>query len=55
MLPNGEFGTRYHMALTSNEPLISQNGILDVLHQFERRENHPKFLTEKQVSRFGDN
>jgi len=45
ILPNGKFGTSYHMAFTGGEPIISQNGILDVLRELERRENVPKFIT----------
>jgi organic radical activating enzyme len=34
-----------HMAFTGGEPMISQNAIVDIMEEFESRDNLPKFVT----------
>lgn len=34
-----------HMAFTGGEPMMSQNAIVDIMEEFERRGNSPKFVT----------
>jgi 7-carboxy-7-deazaguanine synthase len=45
LLPDGKFDTSFHMAFTGGEPIMSQNGILEILHEFEGRDNVPSFIT----------
>lgn len=34
-----------HMAFTGGEPMLNQNAIVDIMEEFERRGNVPKFVT----------
>ena len=43
-LPNGKFGT-FHLAFTGGETVISQNAVVDIYGELERRGNLPKHIT----------
>ena len=49
-LPGGKFkhpksGQWHHMAFTGGEPMMSQTAIVDVMQEFRRRDNLPKYVT----------
>lgn len=49
-LPGGKFkhptsGQWHHMAFTGGEPMMSQTAIVDVMEEFERRGNVPRYVT----------
>ena len=52
LLPHGKFknpetGQEVHMAFTGGEPMLkqSQNAMVDIMREFERRGNRPNFVT----------
>lgn len=34
-----------HLAFTGGEPMMNQNGIIDILKEFSRRKNNPRYIT----------
>lgn len=50
LLPGGKFkhpksGQWHHIAFTGGEPLMNQNAIADIMAEFARRDNSPRFVT----------